>query len=71
MMYQIEFIRYVDGRSEPTVVERINAESPTLQAAIDKAVTLFGTLQAIKDADGFQIRENGQHIVARRSKGEQ
>jgi hypothetical protein len=69
MLYQIEFIRTVEGRAEPSVVHRINGEFPTDQAAIDHGVVLFSTLQATTDAQGFRVIENGERLVAQRFKG--
>jgi hypothetical protein len=47
MMYQIEFLRYIDGRSDPEITQRISGEFPTLQAAIDRGAMLFGAMQGL------------------------
>jgi len=71
MMYQIEFIRYVDGRAHPEVLERINGVFPTLQAAIiDQGTALFRTMQVSQHAQGFRVLEKGERVVAHRFKGD-
>ena len=70
MMYQIEFIRYINGRAHPEVLERINGVFPTLRAAIDQGTALFRTMQVSQHAQGFRVLENGERVVAHRFKGD-
>jgi hypothetical protein len=70
MMYRIEFLRYIDGRSDPEITQRISGEFPTLQAAIDRGAMLFGAMQGTIDAQGFRVLENGERVVAHRFKSQ-
>lgn len=67
MVYQIEFIRYIDGRERS---QRLsiwsNGQFPKVDDAIQQGKLLFATIESYQRAQGFRIRENGGPIVAHR-----
>jgi hypothetical protein len=65
-MYSVEFIRWVDGRAEPEVVDRISGQFSSIEEAITHATTMFATVQSNREAKAFRIVENGQRVVAHR-----
>jgi hypothetical protein len=64
--YHIEFFRYVDDRDEPKVVFRQGESYPDLATAISQGALMFATMQSGRKAEGFQIRDGAEHVVARR-----
>jgi hypothetical protein len=64
--YHIEFFRYVDGRDEPEVVFREGEAYPDLATAISQGALMFATMQSSRQAEGFQIRDGAEHVVAQR-----
>jgi hypothetical protein len=64
--YRIEFFRYIDGCDEPEVVFRPGDAFPDLTTAISQGALMFATIQSSHKAEGFQIRDGAEHVVARR-----
>jgi len=64
MLYQIQFIRFVDRRPEPEILQETADEFPSLADAKARGRTLFATIQAATGAQGFRIRENGHDVVS-------
>jgi len=64
--YHIEFFRYIDGNDEPEVVFRPGDAFPELTTAISQGALMFATIQSSHKAEGFQIRDGADHVVARR-----
>jgi len=63
MMYSIEFIKFEDGHAAPIVVDKANAKFATIEDAKAKAVLMFATIRATREAIGYRIVKNGQEVV--------
>ena len=66
MVYQLEFIRYIDGRADPEIVHLVNGQFRRVEEAIHQGTLLFATIESSQRAQGFRVRENGGPIVAHR-----
>jgi hypothetical protein len=56
-IFTIEFIRLMEGRHDPAVLEVINAPMP--RSDLDAVVRHALGLRRPEGASGFQVRENG------------
>ena len=63
MVYDIEFIRRVDGRAEALALDIIRIVGKSLSAVIGRAEELYRTIDTVPRPDGFRIREAGGMIV--------
>ena len=64
--YRVEFFRYVDGLDEPEIVFRPLDAFAELTTAISQGAMMFATIETSHNAEGFQIRDDAGHVVARR-----
>jgi hypothetical protein len=64
MVYDIEFIRHVDGKAETQALDAIKLVGDSIVAVIDEAERWFREIDTVPRPDGFRIREgNGGDIV--------
>jgi hypothetical protein len=64
MVYDIEFVRLVDGKTEAPAQEVISLVADGLAAVIKQAEELYRKLDTMPRPDGFRIREsNGGDIL--------
>jgi hypothetical protein len=63
MGYAVEFIKFEDGRAEPVVVDRSNAEFATVEEAKAKAVVMFAMIQTTREAIGYRIVKNRKDVI--------
>lgn len=64
MMYEIQFVRFVDGETYPGVLQKYEMESPNLSQVEDHARLLYAATAAANVANGWQIVENGGAVVS-------
>jgi len=57
MVYDIEFIRAVDGKAEALALEVISLVGDHLKAVIQRAEELYQKLETVPRPDGYRIRE--------------
>ena len=63
MVYDIEFIRRVDGKAETLALDMVRLASETVANVIIKADELFRQLVAAHHPDGYRIRESDGPVV--------
>ena len=63
MVYDIEFIRRVDGKAEELALDVIRVVGDTLASVVTRAEELFSALDTVPRPSGFRIREAGQGTV--------
>ena len=59
MVYDIEFIRRVDGKAEELALDVIRVVGDTLASVVTRAEELFSALDTVPRPSGFRIREAG------------
>jgi hypothetical protein len=68
--FRIEFICFVDGYSEPEVIETIEGAFKGLDAAIAEANRIAPTIRRAARIDGFRVAEGSGPWIAHRFRGE-
>ena len=64
MVYDIEFIRDIEGKAEALALEVVSlVGSESLAAIIHRAEELYHTLDTVPRPDGYRIRENCGEII--------
>ncbi len=65
MIYNIQLLENVPGRSEPAPIETINLGLSDLGSAIAEAQEILRNYRPSREAAGFRILENGEREVHR------
>jgi hypothetical protein len=63
MVYDIEFVRHVDGKAEALALEVIRLVADKITLVIDQADALYRRQETVPRPDGFRIRDNEGVIV--------
>jgi hypothetical protein len=63
LIYDIEFIRQIDGKAEALALEIIRLVADEITAVIHQADQLYRRLDMVPRPDGFRIRDNEGTIV--------
>ena len=63
MLYDIEFIRRVDGKAETLALDMVRLVSDSFTNVIVKADELFRQLGVMPQPDGYRIRDSGGAVV--------
>lgn len=63
MVYDIEFIRHLDGKAEALALHTIKLVGDSLAAVITQADELFGSLPVSPRPNGYRIRETDRTVV--------
>ena len=63
MVYDIEFLRRVDGKAETLALEMVRLVSQGLTDVIVKADELFQQIPVLPRPDGYRIRESDGPVV--------
>ena len=63
MLYDVEFIRRVDGEAETLALDMVRLASETVDNVIIKANELFRQLVPAHQPDGYRIRESDGPVV--------
>ena len=59
MVYDIEFIRRIDGKAEALALDMVRLVGDHLTAVVIQAEELFRKFETVPRPDGFRIVENG------------
>ena len=65
MVYDIEFLRRVDGKAETLALDMVRLVSQGLTDVIVKADELFQQIPVLPRPDGYRIRESDGPVVLR------
>jgi hypothetical protein len=63
MVYDIEFVRRVDGTAETLALDMVRLASETVDNVIIKANDLFRQLAVVPQPDGYRIRQSDGPVV--------
>ena len=63
MVYEIEFIRRIDGKVDTLALDMVRLASETADNVIIKANELFRQLVPAHQPDGYRIRESDGSVV--------
>ena len=63
MVYDVEFVRRVDGKAETLALDMVRLASETVDNVIIKANDLFRQIAVVPHPDGYRIRESGGSVV--------
>ena len=63
MLYDVEFIRLVDGKAETLALDIVRLASDSLTDVIVKADELFRHVAVLPQPDGYRIRDSGGAVV--------
>jgi hypothetical protein len=63
MVYDVEFIRRVDGKAETLALDMVRLVSESFDNVIIKANDLFRQLAVVPHPDGYRIRESDGAVV--------
>jgi hypothetical protein len=63
MVYDVEFVRRVDGKAETLSLEMVRLVSEGLTTVIIKADELFRQMAVVPRPDGYRIRETDGPVV--------
>ena len=63
MVYDIEFIRQIDGKAEALALDIIQLVADGIAGIVEQAEALYRRLDTLPRPDGFRIRESGGSIV--------
>jgi hypothetical protein len=63
MVYDIEFLRRVDGKAEMMPQDMVRLVGEQLTEVIIKANELFRQIAATPVPDGYRVRESGGSVV--------
>jgi hypothetical protein len=63
LLYDIEFIRRVDGNAEAVALDVVRLVSDTVASVIAEADELFKKLAMVPRPDGYRIRESDGSVV--------
>ena len=59
MVYNIEFIRRIDGQAEALALGVVHLVGEGIDAVITRAEELYSKFDTVPRPDGFRIRESG------------
>ena len=68
--YQIQFIRYIEGHTEPEVLHTLEGVFKDLHVAIDEGSRLWPSVHEARGAEGFRVSRNGGPPIAHRFRGD-
>ena len=71
MVYDIEFLRRVDGKAETLALDMVRLVSQALTDVIVKTDELFQQIPVLPRPDGYRIRESDGPIVYEFLRGEE
>ena len=63
MVYDIEFIRQIDGKAEALALEVIRLVADQIAVVIEQASELYRRQDTVPRPDGFRIRDSDGAIV--------
>ncbi len=63
MVYDIEFIREVDGKAEELALEMVQLVADGIAGIIERAEELYRKLDTLPRPDGFRVRDETGAIV--------
>lgn len=63
MVYTVEYLKFVAGRAEASVVDRLNGRFHSPKEAKRSAMVLFAAMQSVHAAVGFRVIEDGEREV--------
>lgn len=62
MVYDIEFIRRIDGKAEALALDVVRLIADSVTGVITQAEELFRKLDTVPRPDGFRIIEGGEVV---------